>query len=125
MARARVRAAALMIAADIHPINNLRVLKHLKNQLGQEQEAIDGWGRHWIETGFQALEEIAEGSAGPYLFGDAVTMADVCLAPQMYNARRLRADLSKAPKLVEIDKALMKLPAFLKARPEAQPDADV
>lgn len=125
VARARVRAAALAIAADIHPINNLRVLKYLKNEMTQEQEAIDAWGRHWIETGFSALEEIAEGSAGPYLFGDRVTVADICLAPQMYNARRLRADLTKVPRLVEIDKALMQLPAFLKSRPEAQPDADV
>lgn len=125
VARARVRAAALAIAADIHPINNLRVLKYLKNEMTQEQGAIDTWGRHWIETGFAALEEIAEGSTGPYLFGDRVTMADICLAPQMYNARRLRADLTKAPRLVEIDKALMQLPAFLKSRPEVQPDADV
>ena len=125
LARARVRAAALTIAADIHPINNLRILKYLKNDMGQEQEAIDAWGRHWIETGFASLEEVAEGSPGPYLFGDAVTLADICLPPQMYNARRLRADLSRLPKLVEIDKALMALPAFLKSRPEAQPDADV
>lgn len=122
--RARIRAAAQIIACDIHPIDNLRVLKYLKNQMGQEQEAIDDWYRHWIEEGFKPLEEIAEGSPGPYLFGDQVTLADVCLAPQMYNARRLRTDLSRFPTLAEIDKALMKLPAFLNARPEAQPDAD-
>jgi maleylacetoacetate isomerase/maleylpyruvate isomerase len=122
--RARIRAAALMIACDIHPINNLRVLKYLKNELGQEQAAIDAWYRHWVEEGLRPLEEIAEGSPGPYLFGDRVTLADVCLAPQMYNARRLRCDTSRLPALVEVDKALMVLPAFLKARPEAQPDAD-
>ena len=125
VARARVRAAALAIAADIHPIANLRVLKYLKAGLGQEQEAIDAWSRHWIEAGFAALEEIAEGSAGPYLFGETVTLADLCLAPQMYNARRVRADLTRVPRLVDIDKALMALPAFKASRPEAQPDADV
>ncbi len=123
--RARIRAAAQIIASDIHPINNLRVLKYLKASMAQEQAAIDDWYRHWVDEGFQPLEEIAEGSSGPYLFGDQVTLADVCLVPQMYNARRLRSDLSRFPSLVEIDKALMKLPAFLNARPEAQPDADI
>lgn len=125
VARARVRAAALAIACDIHPLNNLRVLKYLKRPLGHEQDEIDAWAQHWIEGGFAALEEVAEGSPGPYLFGDAVTMADVCLVPQMYNARRVRADLTHFPRLVEIDKALNALPAVRKARPEAQPDADV
>ncbi len=125
LARARVRAAALAVAADIHPINNLRVLKYLKREMAQEQEAIDAWGRHWIETGLASLEEIAEGSSGPYLFGDTVTLADLCLVPQMYNARRLRADLTHMPRLAEIDQALMTLDAFKKSRPEAQPDADV
>jgi len=123
--RARVRAAAMTIACDIHPLNNLRVLKFLKSPLEQEQEAIDGWQQHWIEEGFAPLEEIAEGSPGPYLFGRDVTMADVCLVPQMYNARRVRADLTHFPKLVAIDKALNALPAVRKARPEGQPDADV
>ena len=123
--RARVRAAALAIACDIHPVNNLRVLKYLKSPLGHEQPEIDAWAQHWIETGFAALEEIAEGSKGPYLFGGAVTLADVCLVPQMYNARRVRAELSSFPRLVEIDKALNALPAVKKARPESQPDADV
>lgn len=123
--RARVRAAALAIACDIHPVNNLRVLKYLKSPLGHEQADIDAWAQHWIETGFAALEEIAEGSKGPYLFGDTVTLADVCLVPQMYNARRVRAELSSFPRLVEIDKALNALPAVKKARPDSQPDADV
>ncbi len=125
LARARVRAAALTIACDIHPINNLRVLKYLKNPLGQEQEAIDAWARHWIEEGFTPLEEIAEGSPGSYLFGDRPTLADICLVPQMYNARRVRADLTRFPTLVAIDKAMLDLPEVKKARPEAQPDADV
>ncbi|MFC3711739.1 maleylacetoacetate isomerase [Sphingoaurantiacus capsulatus] len=125
LARARVRAAALAIACDIHPINNLRVLKYLKEPLGHAQEEIDAWAQHWIETGFAALEEIAEGSKGPYLFGDSVTLADICLVPQMYNARRVRADLTHFPRLVVIDKALNALPEVRAARPEAQPDADV
>ena len=123
--RARVRAAALAIACDIHPVNNLRVLKYLKSPLGHEQAEIDAWAQHWIETGFAALEEIAEGSKGPYLFGDTVTLADVCLVPQMYNARRVRSELSSFPCLVEIDKALNALPAVKKARPDSQPDADI
>jgi len=123
--RARVRAAAMAIACDIHPLNNLRVLKYLKDPLGHEQAEIDAWQQHWIETGFSALEEIAEGSPGPYLFGGDVTMADVCLVSQMYNGRRVRADVTHFPRLVAIDKALNALPAVRKARPEGQPDADV
>lgn len=122
--RARVRAAALIVACDIHPVNNLRILKYLRSELGQTQEAVDDWYRHWVEEGLKPLEEIAEASPGPYLFGDTVTMADICLSPQMYNARRLRADLFRTPALVAVDKALMQIPAFFKARPEAQPDAD-
>lgn len=125
VARARVRAAAMTIAADIHPINNLRVLRYLKNTVGAEQDAVDAWQRHWIVEGFTPLEEIAEGSTGPYLFGDQVTLADICLVPQMYNARRVRADLTRVPRLAEIDKALLALPAITGARPEAQPDAVV
>ena len=118
---ARVRAAALAIACDIHPLNNLRVLRYLKNELGQEQPAIDAWYRHWVEVGFAALEEIAEGAAGTYLFGDTVTLADVCLVPQMWNARRLQADIARFPNLMAIDARLNALPAVAAARPPAQP----
>ena len=121
--RARVRGAALQIAADIHPINNLRVLKYLKAEMAQEQDAVDTWYRHWVETGFTALEEIAEGATGAYLFGDAPTLADLCLVPQMWNARRLQADIARFPKLVAIDTRLNALPAVAAARPETQPDA--
>ena len=121
--RARVRGVALQIAADIHPINNLRVLKYLKAEMGQPQDAVDTWYRHWIETGFAALEELAEGGTGAFLFGDAVTLADICLVPQMWNARRLQADIARFPKLVAIDVRLNALPAVAAARPEAQPDA--
>ena len=121
--RARVRSAALAIACDIHPLNNLRVLNYLKAEMGQEQAAIDTWYRYWVEVGFTALEEIAEGATGAYLFGDAVTLADICLVPQMWNARRLQADIARFPKLVAIDTRLNALPAVAAARPEAQPDA--
>lgn len=118
--RADTLAQALVIAADIHPVNNLRILKYLKNELGQDQEAIDTWYRHWIEEGFVALEAMAP-EAG--LFGgDKPNLADVCLAPQMYNARRFKVDLSVFPNLVRIDAACNQLEAFQKAAPEAVKD---
>ena len=125
LGRARVRAAALQIACDIHPLNNLRVLRYLKVELGQEQDVVDAWYRHWVELGFEALEELAEGATGAYLFGDAVTLADVCLVPQMWNARRLQADIARFPKLVAIDTRLNALPAIRAASPERQADAVV
>lgn len=123
--RARIRGAALAIACDIHPINNLRVLKYLKHELAQAQETVDTWARHWIETGLRPLEEQAERATGRYLFGDQPTLADVCLVPQLYNARRVQADVARFPALGEIDKRLNLLPAFQAARPERQPGADV
>lgn len=118
--RARVLAQALVIAADIHPVNNLRILKYLKNELGQDQETIDTWYRHWIEEGFVALEAMAPETG---LFGgDKPNLADVCLAPQMYNARRFKVDLSAFPGLVRIDTACNQLEAFRKAAPEAVKD---
>jgi maleylacetoacetate isomerase len=121
VARAKVRAAALVIAADIHPINNLRVLNYLKGELGQPQDALDRWMTHWIVDGFRVLEARA---GSPYLFGDAVTMADLCLVPQLYNARRFGVDLSAFPRLCEVEARLMELPAFDLTRPDRQPDAD-
>lgn len=121
--RARIRAAALTIACDIHPLNNLRVLRYLKDPLGADQDAIDRWAEHWIIAGFAAIEETAANSRGRYLFGDSVTLADICLVPQMYNARRIRADLTAMPSLVAIDKRLNALPAFRKAAPESQADS--
>ncbi len=120
--RARVRAAALTVACDIHPLNNLRILRHLKNTFGQEQEAIDTWQRHWIEEGFATLEETAEAHGGRCLFGDTVTLADLCLVPQMYNARRVQADVAKFPRLQAIDLWLNGQSFVDKARPEKQPD---
>jgi len=120
--RAKVRALALAIACDIHPLNNLAPLRYLKNELGQEQSKIDAWYHHWILEGFEALETMVR--PGPYAFGGEVTLADVCLVPQIYNARRLKVPLDRFPKLVAIDAACAKLPAFEQARPENQPDAE-
>ena len=121
-ARAKIRAAALAVACDIHPLNNPRVMNYLRDEMGQSQDAIDGWIRHWIAEGFAALESGA--GQGPYLFGGAVTMADLCLVPQIYNARRFAVDLTPYPKLTSIEANLLALPAFECARPENQPDAD-
>jgi maleylpyruvate isomerase len=118
--RAKVRAAALAIACDVHPLNNPRIMNYLRGEMGQPQNAIDAWIKHWIAEGFGALEAMA---GAPYMFGDAVTMADLCLVPQMYNARRFGVDLSPYPKLVAVEANLLALPAFEKARPENQPDA--
>lgn len=120
--RAKVRALALAIACDIHPLNNLAPLRYLKNELGQEQSKIDAWYHHWILEGFEALESMVR--PGPYASGSEVTLADVCLVPQIYNARRFKVPLDRFPKLVAIDAACAKLPAFEQARPENQPDAE-
>jgi maleylpyruvate isomerase len=122
LARAKVRAFALLIACDIHPLNNVAPLRYLKNVLKHEQADIDAWYHHWILEGFEALEEMIR--PGPYCFGNAVTLADVCLVPQVYNARRLKVPLDRFPKLVAADAACLKLAAFDKARPENQPDAE-
>ena len=115
--RARTLAQALIIAADIHPIDNLRVLRYLKDKMGQSQEAVDTWYRHWMLEGFAALEAMApeDGLFG----GDLPNLADVCLVPQMANARRLDTPLSAFPKLVRIDAVLTALPAFAAAHPDA------
>jgi maleylacetoacetate isomerase len=120
VARAKVRAAALAIACDIHPLNNPRIMNFLRGQMGQPQGAIDAWIKHWIAEGLGPLEAMA---GAPYLCGDAVTMADLCLVPQLYNARRFGVDLAPYPKLTAIEANLLALPAFDRARPENQPDA--
>ena len=122
IARAKVRALSELIACDIHPLNNTSSLRYLKNKMGQEQAAIDVWYHHWVLEGFEALEQLIE--AGPYCCGDAVTIADVCLVPQLYNARRLKVPLDKFPKILSVDAACLQLPAFDRARPENQPDAE-
>jgi maleylpyruvate isomerase len=122
VARAKVRALAQLIACDIHPLNNVAPLRYLKNQLGHDQPSIDGWYHHWILEGFDALEAML--APGAYACGNAVTLADVCLVPQVYNARRLAVPLDRFPKIVAVDAACARLPAFEKARPEHQPDAE-
>jgi maleylpyruvate isomerase len=120
--RAQVRAAAQLIACDIHPLNNLSPLRYLKSPLGQEQAKIDAWYHHWVIEGFTALEAMI--APAPYAFGSDVTVADICVVPQVANARRLKVPLDAFPKIVAVDAACAKLPAFDKARPEHQPDAE-
>jgi maleylacetoacetate isomerase len=120
--RAKVRALAQVIACDIHPLNNVGPLRYLKNALGQEQAKIDAWYHHWILDGFEALEALLQ--PGPYAFGGEVTLADVCLVPQVYNATRFKVPLDRFPRIVAVNAACLQLPAFDKARPENQPDAE-
>jgi maleylpyruvate isomerase len=120
--RARVRALSQLIACDVHPLNNLRVLHYLEGSMGQSQSARDAWYRHWIEAGFTALEGwlARDASRGRFCFGDSPTMADVCLVPQVFNARRFSVDLGAYPRLVAIDAACRELPAFAGAAPDKQ-----
>jgi maleylacetoacetate isomerase len=118
--RAHVVAMAMTIACDIHPLNNLRVLKYLKNVLGHPQDDIDRWYVHWISEGLPALEALAAPQAGTFLFGDAPTGADVCLVPQLYNARRFNVPLDAYPTLLRADENANKLEAFAAAHPERQ-----
>ena len=122
VARAHVRAVAQAIACDIHPLNNTSPLFYLKNAMKHDQDTINAWYAHWVTVGFEALEALLR--PGPYSFGDKVTLADVCLVPQVANARRFNVPLDKFPKIVAVDAACLKLPAFDKARPENQPDAE-
>ena len=121
--RARVRAVAQSIACDIHPLNNLRVLNYLKAELQQPEDACNSWYRHWVATGFAALEQQLAASAGRYCFGDVPTLADVCLLPQVFNARRFAVDMAPYPLLAAIADRLGALPAFAAAHPSQQPDA--
>ena len=122
LARARARSLAEIVACDIHPLNNTSPLRYLKRVMHQEQSAIDAWYHHWVTEGFEALEALV--GPGPYCCGSDVTIADICLVPQVYNARRLKVPLDKFPKIVAIDAACLALPAFDRARPENQPDAE-
>jgi len=119
-ARAHVVAMALTIACDIHPLNNLRVLKYLKDQLGHSQEEVDRWYAHWIAEGLSALEALAAPRAGAFLWGDAPTAADVCLVPQLYHARRFNVPLDAYPTLLRADENANKLDGFVKAHPDQQ-----
>jgi maleylacetoacetate isomerase len=124
MARARVRSLALLVACEIHPLNNLRVLQHLKRALGQTQEQIDTWYRHWVADGLVKLEAELGGNKGKFCHGDAPTMADCCLVPQIFNAKRYNCDLAPYPTTMRVFDACMKLEAFEHAQPSKQPDAE-
>lgn len=124
--RARVRAMAQFIACDIHPLNNLRVLKYLKHELKVDEEAKNAWYRHWVEQGMAALEAMlaTHPATGRYCHGDQPGFADLCLVPQVANARRFDCDLSAMPTVVRIDAACAELPAFQQAVPANQPDSE-
>jgi maleylacetoacetate isomerase len=124
LGRARVRAAALIVAADIHPLNNLRVQTYLKSPLGLDQPAIDRWGCHWVASGLAALEAFAAEHGGGFLYGDALSMADLCLVPQLYNARRVAVDLAACPRLLAVEARVLALDFAAGAHPDAQADAD-
>jgi maleylacetoacetate isomerase len=122
LARAQVRAVAQIIACDIHPLNNVAVLNYLRHKTGQDKAAVQTWYEHWILEGFEAVEALIR--PGPYAFGSHVTVADICIVPQVANARRLNVPLAAFPKIVAVDYACSKLAAFDRARPENQPDAE-
>lgn len=116
--RAHVIAMALIVACDIHPLNNLRVLKHLVGPMGQDEAAKNEWIARWITEGLAALEAMAAPRAGRFLFGDGPTLADICLVPQLYNARRFEVPLESFPLLLRADEAAQALPAFAAAHPD-------
>ena len=124
--RAAIRAMAQLVACDIHPLNNLSVLGYLRREFGADDAGVNRWVAHWIQRGFAALEQRVRTTAndGRHCYGADVTLADVCLVPQMYNARRFKVDVSAYPTLVAICAHLEALPAFAAARPELQPDAE-
>jgi len=122
IAAAKVRAVALAVACDIHPLNNLRVLNYLKGPLQRSQEEIDAWIRHWILAGgLNAVEQMLPG--GDFCFGDAPSLADCCLIPQLFNARRFNLELDHLPKILRVEKSCEKIAAFAAAHPSRQPDA--
>ena len=120
--RAHARAIAEIIACDIHPLDNLAPLNYLRDPLGHDQDAVRAWYHHWIIEGFDAIETMIK--PGPYAFGAAATIADICLVPQVANARRFKVPLDKYSNIAAVDAACQKLPAFDQARPENQPDAE-
>ncbi|MDE1179668.1 maleylacetoacetate isomerase [Paraburkholderia sp.] len=124
--RAYVRSVALQVACEIHPVDNLRVLKYLKRTLGVDDAAKDAWYRHWIETGFSTLEAhlVAAGRTGTFCFGDTPTVADLCLIPQVFNAHRFNIDTTRYPTIHRINENALQHDAFARAAPGAQPDAE-
>jgi maleylacetoacetate isomerase len=124
--RALVRSMALVIACEVHPIQNLRVLNYIKKEYDQTDEQVNRWAQHWIDLGLAALERmiIAQPARGKFCFGNTPTLADICLVPQLGNARRFGCDLSRYPTILSIEKACVAIPAFADAAPEKQPDAE-
>jgi maleylacetoacetate isomerase len=120
---ARARAVAQAVACDIHPLNNLRVLNYLTSELGTPKEAVAAWYKHWIEQGFDAIERLIE--ANPFCFGNTATIADICLIPQIFNARRYDMDIARFPKIARVEAHCLDMPAFAAAAPDRQPDAQV
>ena len=123
-ARARVRSLSYLIASEIHPVNNLRVLQHLKRALGQNEDQINTWYRHWIADGLAKFEAELGSGKGRFCHGESPTMADCCLVPQIFNAKRYQSDLAPYPNTMRIFDACMKLEAFDRAQPSKQPDAE-
>jgi maleylacetoacetate isomerase len=125
-ARAQVRAMALAIACDVHPLNNLRVLQYLRGEFTQDDAAINRWTSHWISRGFEAMEQLItrHSADGRHCHGSGVTLADVFVLPQVFNSRRVQLDLAPYPRLAAVAAHLETLPAFAAARPDAQPDAE-
>ena len=122
--RATVRAMAALIGCDIHPLNNLRVLKAIRSEFNADQAAVDAWAARWIAPGFDALEALIARHGAGWSFGDAPTLVDCYLIPQMYSARRFNMDLSAWPRLLAVEQTALAHPAFASAHPDLQPDAD-
>lgn len=125
VARSQVRALALLIACEIHPLNNLRVLRYLVHELGISEESKDGWYRHWVESGLASLEAqlVHHALPGPFCYGVRPTLADVCLVPQVFNAQRFKCNLGGLSRVMTAYEACMELEPFQKAAPACQPDA--
>jgi maleylpyruvate isomerase len=121
--RARVRAVAAIVACDVHPLNNRRVLEALRSRFGAGEEAVTQWCARWIGAGFDAIEALLPRGDPPFCFGDAPTLADVCLVPQVESARRFGVDLARWPRILAVDAACARLEAFRFAAPALQPDA--
>lgn len=123
--RARVRSLSLLVACEIHPLNNLRTLQYLKRELGQNETQINTWYRHWVADGLLKLEaDLSRADTGNFCHGDSPTMADCCLVPQIFNAKRYNSDLAAYPTVMRIFDACMRLEAFDRAQPSKQPDAE-
>ncbi len=122
--KAEVRAIAQVMACEMHPINNLRVLNYLKEELGHQQPQVDEWYRHWCRLGFEALEPVLEKTSGLYCYGDNISLADCCLLPQVFNARRFDCDLAPYPNVVRVAETLGQIDSFIAAAPANQPDAE-